>query len=549
MPYFIIASIFFLVAVSIFSIILLYRTARKDVNAQFLEKYQSTISGIGRMRFDSIYRMESYEIDEEFINEVMDCELLYKNEKLSEEEKRKIISEKNTFIWHNLQENSGMLSINAPYITIIDSGNVFYENCLFINPKGIILFSQEKNRIFEEYEDFKLLKTYADGSYEEIIFSKPNADRDMQREISIRPSYIIYKTVIDPTSDLVLGYLVCQQNLLFNPSIASGQQAYAFLLSAEGKPISLLKYENEYSAALKFAGFPDNPYETPLVNPVKTIRPEETTNLKFVNSLLKDDIKEDPLIYSKSLYKNYANILVAAAGARIPGMNILIIIETPFFPLFMRYLNSFLWFFLILIAAINIVIISLDHLDKLRLQALDSNPLTHLPGNNHIHFKIQEMIEKKLDAAVIYADLDNFKAYNDQYGFKRGDDVIKLMSEVICKALQPYKKSFCGHIGGDDFIFIIDADIAEETSEIMIRDFDGKIPEYYSDADRKKGYISSLARDGREQKFPLISVSMAGVKLLQSGINHHLEVTNRCTELKKIAKNQAGSVLVMDRRK
>jgi diguanylate cyclase (GGDEF)-like protein len=184
------------------------------------------------------------------------------------------------------------------------------------------------------------------------------------------------------------------------------------------------------------------------------------------------------------------------------------------------------------------------------LQNLDSNPLTHLPGNN----KIQEMINRKMQSgeffAVAYTDLDNFKAYNDKYGFKKGDDVILFTASIINKAVKTCgrPKDFVGHIGGDDFVVVSTPDLIQKIGNEIIRLLDSGIRRYYNKADREQGFIVTKDRLGVAQKFPLISISIAVVNNLRHTFTNIGEIVKIVTELKKFAKQKEGSFLAIDKR-
>jgi diguanylate cyclase (GGDEF)-like protein len=184
------------------------------------------------------------------------------------------------------------------------------------------------------------------------------------------------------------------------------------------------------------------------------------------------------------------------------------------------------------------------------LQNLDSNPLTHLPGNN----KIQEMITKRMRSkelfAVAYTDLDNFKAYNDKYGFKKGDDVILFTARSITEAVKSCgnSKDFIGHIGGDDFVVISTPGNIQKIGEEIIRLLEKGIGRYYIQEDRENGFVITKDRLGAAQKFPLVSISIAVVNNLRHSFTNIGEIVKIMTELKKFAKQKEGSFLVVDKR-
>jgi diguanylate cyclase (GGDEF)-like protein len=188
--------------------------------------------------------------------------------------------------------------------------------------------------------------------------------------------------------------------------------------------------------------------------------------------------------------------------------------------------------------------------EKLRVLAIDANPLTHLPGNNTIVMTIQEAIDQKQDMAIVYTDLDNFKSYNDAYGFSAGDDVLLFTANTLQDVvrLNCPGESFLGHIGGDDFVIMVPDQLLEKVGEDVVRVFDESIPEFYTEEDRKRGKIRSTDRAGVAREYPLVSISLAGTRLCNHGFTRYIEVAALCAELKKKAKETAGSNLFIDRR-
>ena len=140
-----------------------------------------------------------------------------------------------------------------------------------------------------------------------------------------------------------------------------------------------------------------------------------------------------------------------------------------------------------------------------------ANPLTGLQGNIEIQSEINQRIATKQLFAVIYADLDNFKAYNDVYGFASGDRAIKLTADIIVDNVRSYgnQNDFIGHVGGDDFIIVSTPDKAEDIVKGIIEEFDIKSKSLYCEEDLKRGYIVTSNRQGQVMKFPLISISFA----------------------------------------
>lgn len=179
--------------------------------------------------------------------------------------------------------------------------------------------------------------------------------------------------------------------------------------------------------------------------------------------------------------------------------------------------------------------------------SLDANPLTRLPGNISIERELVRRLSDKSKFAVGYADLDNFKAFNDKYGFSIGDQVIFDTGRIISHAVTSF--DFVGHIGGDDFVFITLPDKADEICQKIVKTFDQIIPRYYDEKSRARGYIESETRSGETQSFPLMTISIAVVTNLSCEFTHFAEIGTIGAELKKYLKTIEGSNYLIDRRK
>ncbi len=179
------------------------------------------------------------------------------------------------------------------------------------------------------------------------------------------------------------------------------------------------------------------------------------------------------------------------------------------------------------------------------------NPLTRLPGNISINRQIQTRIDQGEIFALAYADLDHFKPFNDHYGFSRGDEVIRIAGRLILnivKNSQP-QGSFVGHIGGDDFVFIMDVALATNAAQEIIDAFDRIIPTVYDSEDRTRGYIETQDRKGVVSRFPLVSISI-GIASNQCGdFAHYGQMTGVASEMKGHAKQVYGSCYSVDKRR
>ena len=180
----------------------------------------------------------------------------------------------------------------------------------------------------------------------------------------------------------------------------------------------------------------------------------------------------------------------------------------------------------------------------------DTNPLTHLPGNTVVTDEIDRRILSRDSFSVAWADLDNFKAYNDRYGFHRGDEMIQATADALSEALERYegKDGFLGHLGGDDFVYISGVDTAFAIGEMAARLIDERFPLLYDLEDRTRGYIRSVDRRGNPQTFPVATISIAIVNSQAQRFQNVLQVAEAASEMKKVAKAEAGSSVVVDRR-
>jgi diguanylate cyclase (GGDEF)-like protein len=182
---------------------------------------------------------------------------------------------------------------------------------------------------------------------------------------------------------------------------------------------------------------------------------------------------------------------------------------------------------------------------------LEANPLTRLPGNVSILNELTSRIETKTLFAVCYIDLDKFKAYNDKYGFEHGDEVIRETARILIQATQRFgsPKDFIGHIGGDDFVVVTLPKSIDNICKEIISGFEKKSPFFYNETDRKNGYIISHDRQGKEEKIPLLSVSIGVVTNEARKIEHVAQIGEIGAELKSYAKKLERSNYVKDQRK
>ncbi len=185
-----------------------------------------------------------------------------------------------------------------------------------------------------------------------------------------------------------------------------------------------------------------------------------------------------------------------------------------------------------------------------RAEQVQANPLTRLPGNLAIDQTVRERLAKNEAFSVCHLDLDNFKAFNDLYGYDRGDDVIRQTAHVLLRAIEDVKAegAFVGHVGGDDFIVVIDPEHEEAFAHRVLDVFDRMVLTYYSDEDRARGKVYVVNRKGKEEDFPLMSISIAAVVCERSRFSSPAEVSRAAAEVKKFLKVQPGSHYLRDRR-
>ncbi|HVF20336.1 MAG TPA: response regulator [Mycobacteriales bacterium] len=179
-----------------------------------------------------------------------------------------------------------------------------------------------------------------------------------------------------------------------------------------------------------------------------------------------------------------------------------------------------------------------------------TSPLTGLPGNHRIEEEIAERVSKDLPFAVCYFDLDNFKAFNDRYGFLRGDDVITLLATAIRRASGEAGEPppFIGHIGGDDFVAVSTREQAEPLARQVIETFDAAVTRLHDREDAERGFVEITDRQGTVRQYPLVAVSIGVVMSGPSSYADHREVAEVATEMKKVAKRTVGSSIAVDRR-
>ena len=193
----------------------------------------------------------------------------------------------------------------------------------------------------------------------------------------------------------------------------------------------------------------------------------------------------------------------------------------------------------------------LEQITEMGMQrAKFANPLTGLPGNTMIQQEIEHVVNDASPFTVLYLDLDNFKAYNDTYGFDRGDEVLRMTANLLLKKFNntDFPEAFIGHIGGDDYVVVWKGTIGNRMLDEFIADFDRNIREFYDEEHLQQGYITSINRSGQAEQFSFITISIAVVTEQNGPFYEYHAVAQRATEVKKQCKTIPRSCFVIDRR-
>jgi len=180
----------------------------------------------------------------------------------------------------------------------------------------------------------------------------------------------------------------------------------------------------------------------------------------------------------------------------------------------------------------------------------EANPLTGLPGNTAIERELISRISQKKPYAFLYIDIDNFKGFNDYYGYQKGDEIIGFLAAILTKAIEKLgnKDDFIGHVGGDDFVMIASPTRAEFMAKYIIDEFDKGALLLLNEDDVKRGYLEVRDRQGELKRIPVMSVTMALVMSTDNKIEHFAEINDIASSLKEYGKRIKGSVVVKERR-
>jgi diguanylate cyclase (GGDEF)-like protein len=183
-------------------------------------------------------------------------------------------------------------------------------------------------------------------------------------------------------------------------------------------------------------------------------------------------------------------------------------------------------------------------------QQRSASPLTGLPGNHSINDEIRRHLAGGERFALLQIDIDHFKAFNDYYGYSRGDQAIQMLARILSESAVRYGSPGCfvGHIGGDDFVVLSSPESAEALGEQILERFNNSSRELYDQEDRERGHVEVLNRRHSVERFPLMSLTIALVSTDRVPVTHLAELIDIAQELKAHGKGIAGSVLVGERR-
>ena len=265
--------------------------------------------------------------------------------------------------------------------------------------------------------------------------------------------------------------------------------------------------------------------------------------LKNIPSLIvinEDAINRDVIEICKKIRKDEDNIItpvivVSSNGSREHRM---------------RILNESIEYFIRKPVDEGYLYYTVKNLARLLTANRTVSPLTGLPGNVQIHSELRKRLLNQEEFSAIYFDLDNFKSYNDVYGFLKGDKIIQFTADTIIEEVHSDGNTgFVGHVGGDDFIAVVPYTDVENLCQRIVAKFDAKVNDFFTSEDVRKGYIEIANRRGIIEKFPLTAISIAAVVVDKNRFENILEIGDTAAQVKHAAKSVIGSSYIIDRRK
>jgi GGDEF domain-containing protein len=198
----------------------------------------------------------------------------------------------------------------------------------------------------------------------------------------------------------------------------------------------------------------------------------------------------------------------------------------------------------------NELLLRVHNVLEWNIKQKEANPLTGLPGNTAIERELKIRIARSVPYAFLYIDIDNFKGFNDYYGYQKGDEIIGYLAAILSRAVDKLgsKDDFVGHIGGDDFVLISDPSRAEFMAKFIIDEFDKGALFLLNEDDVKRGYFEVRNRQGEIARVSLMSITIALVISTDNKIEHFAEINDIASDLKKYGKNMKGSCVIKERR-
>jgi len=185
------------------------------------------------------------------------------------------------------------------------------------------------------------------------------------------------------------------------------------------------------------------------------------------------------------------------------------------------------------------------------LEMRDRNPLSNLPGNVSIETEILRRLNEGEDFSIFYLDIDNFKPYNDHYGYSKGDQIITMLAEVMLAMAEKFclPDDLVGHIGGDDFVLITHSQREDESASFILTQFTQRSTEYFDDKDKAQGFFVSVTRSGERKKYPCyLTISIAIIENRDHRFTSYGQLADTAAELKAFAKSKGGNRFVRERR-
>jgi GGDEF domain-containing protein len=191
-----------------------------------------------------------------------------------------------------------------------------------------------------------------------------------------------------------------------------------------------------------------------------------------------------------------------------------------------------------------------QRLKSLEEMHLDANPLTYLPGSITIENVLNKRLKKETPTAFCQLDLSNFKAFNDRYGYVKGNEVIQVTANIVTEMVKTAgnEEDFVGHIGGDDFVVITSPERYEKICRAIIDSFDKRVSDFYDLEDRQRGYIHGETRQGQMASFPIMTMAISVVTNQYCSLQNHIQVAEIAADVKNYAKSFSHSTFVVDRR-